>query len=297
VAMLASFLKNPVKHFFQQRLAVVFTQDDEASPDDEPFELDGLEDFGLLAQVTGELSAGDATGLEALAQQVQDTLARTRRAGHLPMAEIGRRAETRLIEAALRHASGALEVDDWLDGLRYDPQGDGEPGWLQLVASRLCTKGDKPALRPDKLLAAWVRCLVAGACGVVAHGVLVGRDVTVTFSPMEQAEARARLEDLLAAWQAGMVAPLPVACLTAMAWLAGDNAEAAYEGDGFFATAEADEPCLARVYPDYESLTADGSFETWAEQLYRPVLDWVDRHVGFEPHPVFEQARSESPAA
>ena len=319
VGMLANFLKNPVKHFFQQRLAVVFAQEDEASPDDEPFELDGLEDFGLLAQVTGELSAGDATSLEALAQEVQDTLARTRRAGRLPMAEIGRRAETRLVESAvpmlsqwqavqrshpaaaekapLRYAFAELAVDDWLDGLRYHPQGDGEPGWLQLVASRLCTKGDRPVLRPDKLLGAWVRCLVASACGVVAHGVLVGRDVTVTITPMAQADARSRLDDLLAAWRAGMVSPLPVACITALAALQEENAEAAYEGDGFFTTAEADEPCLARVYPDFESLTADGAFETWSEQLYRPVLDWVDSHVAFEPHPVFEQTRSESPQA
>jgi len=314
--MLANFLKNPVRNFFQQRLAVVFSQDDEASPDDEPFELDGLEDFGLLAQVTGELSDSETTSLEALAQEVQDTLARTRRAGRLPMAEIGRRAESRLVESAvpmlsqwhavqrshpepaekapLRYVSGALEVDDWLDGLRYDPQGNGEPGWLQLVASRLCTKGEKPVLRPDKLLGAWVRCLVASACGVSAHGVLVGRDVTVTITPMAQAEARARLDDLLAAWAAGMVSPLPVACLTAMAALAGDSAEATYEGDGFFTTAEVDEACLARVYPDYESLTRDGTFETWSEQLYRPVLDWVDSHVAFEPHPAFTQDRSES---
>ncbi|MCZ2498751.1 exodeoxyribonuclease V subunit gamma [Xylophilus sp. Kf1] len=320
VAMLAQFLRNPVRQFFQQRLAVVFTQEDEASPDDEPFALDGLEDFGLLAQVTGELSGRDATGPESLAQSVQDTLARTRRAGRLPMAEIGRRAEIRLVESAvpmlsqwqavqrdhpraaekapLRYGTAGLEVDDWLDGLRLDARGEGEPAWLQLVASRLCSPGERPVLRPDKLLGAWVRSLVAAACGVVAHGVLVGRDATVTIAPMAQADARARLDDLLAAWRAGMAAPLPVACLTALAALSGDHAEATYEGDGHFMSAEADEACLARVYPDFEALTADGSFDTWAGLLYRPVLEWMDARVAFAPHPAFDTtAPSESPDA
>ena len=176
-------------------------------------------------------------------------------------------------------------IDDWLDGLRHQPSDPEGRTWIELVPSRLCTRARTPALRPDKLLGAWVRCLVASACGVTTHGVVVGLDVTVTITPMDEADARSSLGGLLTGWREGMAQPLPVACLTAIAALQESDPEATYEGNGPYASAEVAEACLARIYPDFESLSDDGQFKSWAEELYAPVLSWAAQHVSFEAHP------------
>lgn len=317
VAMLTSFLKNPVKHFFRQRLGVVFADDDQASEDDENFGLDGLEEYGLLAQVVAELGAASMSapdGPVMLTEQVMELMDRIRRAGRLPMAEIGRRVEQELVEAVLpmlsrwhavlaeypesaaksplRFTGDAVSIDDWLDGVRHAPMDADARTWLELVPSRLQTTAKTPELRPEQLIGGWVRSLVSGACGIAAHGVLVGRDATVTITPMEPEAARATLDALLAGWREGMTRPLPVACRTAFAWLNEKDAALNYEGNGDFMRAECEETCLAREYPDYEALTADGQFEVLAEQLYGPVLNWIAAHVTVVSH-VDAQARRE----
>ena len=304
LAMLMSYLKNPVKHFFRQRLGVIFADDDDVSTDDESFGLDGLQHYGLLKAVLTDLGAGEVVsidGVEGLQRQVNDRLARIRRAGQLPMTEIGRRHEAALVEevtpmlaqwqsvlaahpepapkAPLRFAEHSVTLDDWLDGLRCAASDPTVRTWVELVPSRLCTVARKPELRPEKLIGAWVRSLVASACGVMAHGIVVGRDCRVTITPMDPALASTTLATLLDSWREGMTRPLPVAMLTALAWLKEKDAATMYDGNGPFARAEADEACLARSYPDYEALTADGQFEVWAGQLYGPVLEWVDTHV------------------
>ncbi|CAN7596236.1 exodeoxyribonuclease V subunit gamma [Variovorax paradoxus] len=317
VAMLTSFLKNPVKHFFRQRLSVVFAEEDQASADDENFGLDGLEEYGLLAQVVAEIGAASLPAPDdptTLTEQVNELMARIKRAGQLPMAEIGRRAEQGLVEAALpmlaqwravlaeypepaakaplRLTEDAVTIDDWLDGLRSAPLNADARIWLELVPSRLQTTAKMPELRPEQLIQPWVRSLVAGACGIAAHGVLVGRDASVIITPMAQEAARAALAVLLAGWRQGMTKPLPVACRTALAWLNQKDAGLNYEGNGDFMRGEREEACLAREYPDYEALTADGQFELWAEQLYGPVVHWIAAHVTVESH-VAAQTRRE----
>ena len=77
-----------------------------------------------------------------------------------------------------------------------------------------------------------------------------------------------------------------------------------YEGNAFAtggsgpgtnprSSGEVEEPCLARMFPDHEALTADGRFAALAERLFGPLLGWVRTHVTFEPH---EPAASATPA-
>lgn len=309
VAMLTSFLKNPVKHFFRHRLDVVFADEDPTSADEESFSLDGLEEYGLLKRVVTELGAASAPAPDdtaTLTGQVNELMGRIQRAGQLPMAEMGRRIEQELVEAALpmleqwravlveypeaapkaplRIAEEAVTIDDWLDGLRHAPLDTGTRTWLELMPSRLQTTTKTPQPRPEQLIGAWVRSLVSSACGIAVHGVLVGRDATVTITPMDPKVSRTALAALLAGWCEGMSKPLPVACVTALAWLNERDASETYEGNGEYRRAEGAEACLARVYPDYEALTADGQFEIWAEQLYGPVEHWIATHVSVESH-------------
>ena len=304
LAMLTHFLKNPVRDFFRQRLGVVFTQDDDVSTDDESFGLDGLHHYALLKDVVGELEADEAmtvSGADGMKHLIKDRVERIRRAGQLPMAEIGRRNEAELVQevtpmlqqwqavlaahpelaakAPLRFAQDEVTLDDWLDGMRRSASDPAVQTWVELVPSRLCTDTKVPELRPEQLISAWVRSLVASACGVAVHGIVVGRDCRVTITPMDQTVALATLSTLLNGWCEGMARPLPVALLTALALLQEKDASKVYDGNGAFARAEGEEACLARCYPDYEALRADAQFEVWAERLYRPVLEWADAHV------------------
>jgi exodeoxyribonuclease V gamma subunit len=304
LSALTSFLKNPVKDFFRRQLAVVFAEGEEVMEDHETFALDGLTHYGLLDESLDALDDADAPdGAVPLEQRIDAQLARIRRSGRLPMAELGERAERELASALrpmlarwrslhhdypiagvkepLRFEHEGLVLDDWLDGLRLASMESGAPVWLSLQASRLAT--DKGAPRVDKLIGAWIHALVGSACGVPVQGVLVGRDATLTVQAMPADRAMATLRDLLDAWREGMGQPLPVAPLTALALLDGGKPEAAYEG-GMFLDGEGREACLARVFPDFETLAADGRFEELAEVLYGPLRDWATTHVAVELH-------------
>jgi exodeoxyribonuclease V gamma subunit len=201
---------------------------------------------------------------------------------------------------------GALQIDDWLDGLQIDA-GTGQLLWLDLQASRLCTKptkkeqeqGQPGKVRTDKLYRAWLVMLSASACGIDVKGRMVGRDVTLELAPPPAAIARVALADLLRAWWASWQAPLPIAPRSALAALAKApapepgpadtdppswpddawaEAERSYDGSTFRSGAppEREEPALARVFADWEALAArSGEFQHWAEHLYRPLRDWA----------------------
>ncbi|MDB6002040.1 MAG: exodeoxyribonuclease gamma subunit, partial [Rhizobacter sp.] len=187
-------------------------------------------------------------------------------------------------------------VDDWLDGLHAD---GGERVWTALVPHRLCSNAKKPVLRGDKLVEAWVRTLVASACGLPLRGFIVGRDAVVSVEPLAPDDAAMALDMLLQGFRDGMNEPLPVACKTALAWqekvfqlnAAGVNpgrdalreVAGVYDG-GYNLRGEIDEPCLARCYADFDALTADGRFEELAERLYGPMQMWLQEHVSVRLH-------------
>ena len=221
------------------------------------------------------------------------------------MLQAWRTEQARFPEAAERQSVrlqvGDLVLEDWIDHLR---QGEvvSDPGashqistvtaWLELQPSKLLEKGAKPIARADKLLAPWVRSLAMAAGGLTAQGVLVGRDGVLDISPMPQDEAQTTLSMLLSLWLHGMNTPLPLPLKTALAQLEEKNASAHYEG-GFMQSGEVDEPCLARMFPDFETLTEDGRFEALAQQVYAPLLQWADQYVTARFHstePMFEEA-------
>ena len=298
LALLADFLKNPVRHFYRHRLDVVFDEQADAMADDEPFALNALDEYLLVSDF---LSAAQAVESGDLALQITRHAERVARSGQLPLAAFGEREKNRLLQLVtpvwqqwlaaqagwphdggkemLRIDQAGIALEDWLDSLRSNGH---ERAWLQLDPAVLCHKdksGKKPPQpRADKLIAAWLRQLVASACGVPVSGVIVGRDAVLTLPQPERAVAQQALADLLVAWRAGMDAPLPLACKTALAFLDEESkAPAQYEG-GFKRQGEVEyDPGLARLYPDYERLSADGRFAELARQLYAPLRDWTQQ--------------------
>ena len=92
---------------------------------------------------------------------------------------------------------------------------------------------------------------------------------------MAQADAQARLQQLMQLWLQGQSAPLPLPLRTAMAVAAGDlqAAEQAYAGSHVL-DGECQDPSWARCYPGWDELLASGALETLALAAYGPLLDW-----------------------
>jgi exodeoxyribonuclease V gamma subunit len=320
LSQLTSFLRNPVKAFFRQRLQVVFDETPDEDADDESFGVDGLQQYGLLQDLLTSAIAEPNETQEQLC--VQQSLAKLRKSGDLPLKVFGD-IEQQALEQTLsqmlsawraeqatfphsasrqsvRYVADAVVLEDWVDHLR---SGDLPPhapdaqdarncpvAWLELQPNKLLFKvRGKHFARPEKLLGAWVRSLATAASGALVQGVLVGRDGVVRIPPVPQAEAVGALQDLLQLWLDGMNAPLPLPSKTALALVAGKDAVTTYEG-GYMTNAEAKDACLARMYPDYDALTADGRFEDLAHVVYGPLLQWAQQLTA-EPHATQEEGQ------
>ncbi len=299
LSQLVRFLRNPAREFFQKRLLVTFADDEEEHDDEECFALDGLQEYGLIRDLLATATAAMETAC------VTRSLTQLRKAGELPLKGFGdlkqqalqrvlttmlkawHDAQARFPDAAerqpVRLQAGAVVLEDWIDHLRRgdtpaERSEESHCAWLALEPGNLCENGKKPVARPDKLLGPWVRSLAIAAAGVSARGVLVGRDGVIEISPMPGDESKKTLGMLLTLWLEGMNSPLPLPPATALAWLTEKNAASRYEG-GHMQRGDVQEYCMVRMFPDYEALTADGRFEALAQQVYRPLLDWVAQHV------------------
>ena len=315
LAELGSMLRNPARLYLRTALGVAFDEAESLPDDDEVFELGGLERHRLLQELLRDPQALAGRDIDAL---LRERLLRAAAAGRLPLGGPGERVAEQLRQElapplrcwaalatryprdvarlALRldleaqdapgDAGHAIALDDWIDGLRQGAEGsDGTDGMdgtdasvalrLELGASRLL-QGRQ--VRVERLLGTWVRMLGAAAAGLRSEGLVLGPDAALHWSALDPEAARARLAELLHAWRLARVQPLPWAPRSAVEHLRGRSARAVYEGSRH-ARGEREDPSLARLYPDFDALCADGRFETFAEQLFRPVCDWVQAQV------------------
>ena len=301
LAQLAAFLRNPVKAFFRKRLLVNFAGEQEENSDDECFAVDALHEYSLIRAL---LDRALAQGAQQ--DSVPRALLQLRKAGELPLKGLGdfkqqalqetlatmlhawREAEARFPEKAERQSvrlqADEVVLEDWIDHLRAsDVSGTRQIAWLELEPGKLLEGGTKPVARADKLSGPWIRSLAVAACGLSAQGVLVGRDGVVEINPVPEQQAKATLSMLLKLWLAGMNSPLPLPPKTALALLADKNPLSQYEGD-YQLRGDVEEASLARVFPDYEALIADGRFELLSQQIYRAMLDWAACYVSATFH-------------
>ncbi|MEG1771380.1 MAG: exodeoxyribonuclease V subunit gamma, partial [Comamonas sp.] len=307
LSQLHGFVRHPAQAFFRHRLNVRFEKETELSFDEEAFGLQGLAGYSVIeqlqTQVVADIEAAPAMGIP-LEQRVAGHLARIERAGTLPLAGLGTRKRAELQEAVLpslqswlahrnrfdrpvqrqrlHFAQDGLVFEDWLDDLRIpDRDGEAVPAWISLQARTLL--GTRGEVRPASVLLPYLRSLVAAACGVQVQGIVVARDATLALAPMPPGEAMAQFQTLLQVWQAGQDSPLPLPLKTALAAAAAGEdlarAETAYEGDGFAQAGEADDACWARLFPDFDALTADGRFAPLAEAVHAPLLAWLADQV------------------
>lgn len=301
VAQLQDFLRNPVRHFFSQRLKVFFESAEKPVSDIEPFVLDALERYTLSDSLlsAGMASAGEITDvLENHARKLQGS-------GLLPMAEFGTRLREELIEPLPdlleRYRQLLVLWPSRLDSalpITFQAQGIVLEGWLAGVYQREdgnCLSvstianaiGGVRSRKWHRLIRPWVLHLASCAVGLPLTTAVVASDDTLLLDPLPLDQAQTALSDLLLAWQTGMTRPLPVAVKTAVAWLSQTDEEKAlaaarkaYEGDGVTSNGERREAvALMRQFADFDALVDSEEFEGWAQTLYQPMLEAPWRSV------------------
>ena len=304
LALLQDFLRNPVRHFFTQRLKVYFEAAEAPLADEEPFVLDALQRYSLsesLLEAALRQPENIDQALDAQARRLQNS-------GLLPMAGFGECLQRELIEplpdllkryqqlltlwpVPLTSALPVnlelqdLRLEGWLAGVHQ--RGD---GGLLSVTTIPNSIGSIKNRKWHRLTKPWVNHLVACASNLSLTTALVASDDTLLLEPLEPARATRFLGDLLLAWQAGMRQPLPIAAKTAFAWLSQSDplkAEAAackaYEGDGQTTDGERREsPALLRQFADFQALLADETFSGWCDALYRPLFEAPWRSLSAE---------------
>ncbi len=292
---LQDFLRNPVKHFFSQRLKIFFEGADAPLADEEPFVLDALERYGL----SDSLLQAALIDPEHLDASLSEQAKRLQGSGLLPMAGFGALLQEELIEPLsglaqryhdlllnwpeklhsalpVSYEHQGIELDGWVDGLCQNIQGQ-----LLAVTAIPNAIGGTKSRKWHRLTKPWVSHLVACACQLPLTTALVASDETLILPPLDVGSATRTLNDLLLAWHHGMQRPLPVAVKTAFAWLAQRDEEKAqaaarkaYEGDGQTSNGErAESTALARQFPDFDALLDSEEFVGWCESLYKPIFD------------------------
>ena len=295
LGQLQDFLRNPVRHFFSQRLKVFFEAAEVPLADEEPFVLDALQRYSLsdslLAAALGEIDQAD--------QALEDQAKRLQNSGLLPMAGFGECLQRELIEPLPNllqryqqllalwptPLASALPVALELEGLRLEGWLSGlhqrADGGLLSVTTIPNSIGSVKNRKWHRLTRPWVNHLVACASGIPISTALVASDDSLLLEPLEKGAALQTLGHLLQAWRAGMRQPLPIAVKTAFAWLgqtdplkADAAARKAYEGDGQTTDGERREtPALTRQFADFDALIADETFPDWCNALYKPMLE------------------------
>lgn len=292
LADLRQLLRQPVEVFFKSRLRVRLDTLEELEQTEEPFALNGLEQYQAGQKLL------DAAALPQALEHI-------RLSGQLPMAAFGQRLATELQTKAqvvldrreewtLRYPEPlpAQSIDLQLGGIRLtgtlDGLCSGDAGWLQLdqrVGAVLEGNKESRTARVHVVVGLWVQHLAACASALPLTSVQLGLDGQVVFAPLPQADALRMLQGLVTAYLAAWERPLPVACKSAWAYQQAqtqaarlaeadpdkepkdphDAAQAVFEG-AHRAGERAESAYLARAFESYDELEAE--LPDWAERLY-----------------------------
>jgi exodeoxyribonuclease V gamma subunit len=288
------FYRHPAKYFLNKRLGIYLDEPDTALQDDEPFEITGLNRYQILVDL---LEAG-------LDKQADAFLEKLRCAGQLPAGQVGRQVEADLQQKILplqealapldrsRQAQRKLiwSTDDYcLQGtltftcgqhlIHYRPANlngkDRLLSWIQHLFATACQAGEGPDAPPTASV----------LLGLNSGGKLVG----YVLSAVEVDTARHALLRLLALFQQGLQAPLPLIPELSLLWAEKcvdvEKAEQELEqlwwrklGQGYGTTYI--DSVLERIYQWPDSFGAP--FRHLAEEVFEPLLAHEQCHTGLK---------------
>ncbi|WP_252107200.1 MULTISPECIES: exodeoxyribonuclease V subunit gamma [unclassified Halomonas] len=310
LAQLGSFLREPVKSFFNTRLGVYFEQEAIAELDAEPFALDGLQNWQLQDRlIAAQRRAVDSN--EPRIEALNEQLSRFQGQGVLAIGAFGERMRASLAEpmealfeqyeqmlAAWPYQQSAAQrvwlapdqsptLEDWLGEVRVN---DVDERCRVLLLSSSLVKQSK--YQWHHLLRHWVAHL-AGNLDAPMTTELISKAGSVTFEPVARDTAKAHLATQLDAWRQGQQGPLPLATQAGFEWLgklgtvesdrdspAYAAAESAYEGGRYLRGDVSQSAYLAHQWPSFEQLYSartamNEGFAELVEHLYAPLFKAV----------------------
>ncbi len=304
---LVQFLKAPVKAFCNQSLNLGFDDETITSEDNEPFAIGALDSYLLNDGLLNGLMSANPNNLPDFYESYREVMAAK---GQLPLGPFADIAfddisfaadqawqryqtvindwpvanEPEVIGMKFSLVNGnVIELTGALNHIRQKKDGSSN-GIIHLTAQTLLK--DKKILF-HKLLLYWVQHLAGCIGGTSSQTLVISPNSLIGFSKIPENIAQELLNSLVDAWYQGMLAPLPVACRTAFAWLQAnpDTADAAarsqYEGDDWNYGEIHYDAYLARFFPNFASLSHTDTrygFQFWADTLYRPLYDHAKLH-------------------
>lgn len=290
---LTSFLKQPVRYFFNQRLKVSFNTQQTLTEDNEPFLLSGLDRYLMLNELMRHALTNDKEE-KTIDAILQDKMKSFIEAGYLPIAGFGKIITQEFLcqlQPLLRYhqsvskqyqkveipylislTHNGILLQDWAHTLYQDMQG--QLTHFQYCPSKLIQQN---IFQYHKLISAWVTHIAANSCQIPIKTIVLGLDTIVTLSPSASKSALIQLNNVLDSWQEGMQHPLPIAIKSAFSWLSKQKniveAQKTYEGSDFSQGECQQHAVLMRQYPTFDQLNQQGQFEYWAEKLYQPIIE------------------------
>jgi exodeoxyribonuclease V gamma subunit len=292
---LSRFIKAPVSYFFKERLQVSFDTSTSDADDVEPFDINGLVNYGFSVALLRE--GGILSGADEIQARLEARADKLGREGRLPIGIFGEEEKTRLVQELVpvrrkwlelcatypEHSDklpveferDGLLLEDWLDGFRADGN---SLIWLSADPKNL-TGGKDNLPRGDMLIQAWIRQLASAAMGQEVIGLLLGRDALITMAPLDPVLSREILDALLDCWCDGMSKPLPASPRAALAFVAGEDAQGAYDGTYSMPGEASRDPALARTWPTFSVLSAEADWPEYVRLMYAPLAAWLQSSV------------------
>ncbi len=219
LAALMAFVKHPVKEFLRRRLDVTVVDEDDEVTDGLPVELDSLAEWGV----------GDRMLRDLLADRSRErALGKEWRRGVLPPGRLGWTLAQKVVDQAVPVADAAVTITAGMSLSAADVDVDlGEGRRLRGTVTDLydhrVVKVSYSRLGPKHELDAWISLLALCAsrpgrpwtAGAIGRG-KGGAAARTTFGTVEGAGDL--LRDLVALYDAGMRAPLPLPLKTGHTW-------------------------------------------------------------------------------
>jgi exodeoxyribonuclease V gamma subunit len=287
IADLQRLLKQPVEVYWRGRLGVHLDDPDTAIDEDEPFELDTLEEYQVVQDLLQHLQIG---GTARAREQLFLS-------GRLPLAAPGERL-------AREFLATAQQIDERVRPLRESHSLRPTPLQVAVEVGGHCVEGSIANLyvkgdallqlamvsgatshkiegesrpRHAALLRPWVIHLCLAAAGHPITTVIAGADGELHIKPLPQDFALDSLGDWLAVLRDAWSQPLPITPKAACAYLnhgeRHDFAQLEFQGTNFRKGEWDYSAYLRRSFTQYEDVRA--GIETYAFRLYGHVLVYL----------------------
>jgi exodeoxyribonuclease V gamma subunit len=287
---LLAFVRHPVRAFLRQRLGFGVAAYADEVADALPVELDSLESWQIGQRILDARLAGATTEAAVAAERAR---------GELPPGVLADPILAKLVPDVEQVVQRATELVPAADAASVDvrvtlPDGRRLNGTVPDVHGTLLRSVTYSRLNPRHRLVAWVRFLAltaahpdrefeAATVGRAVYGAPRGTIVSVVRLPrMEPELALEHLASLAALYDDGMCEPLPLACKTSAAYVAGGAPAKEWESGWSFPREdqELEHQLVFGGILTFEELTARPGFDSSAHRLWDGPREWEHWQFG-----------------